>query len=114
MSGTLDEDIAALPGLGRAELRERWRTLFKMAPPVEFTPNLLARGIASRLQEKALGGLSPEARRLLGIGGKGDATPRRRRSVARPALRLGNRLVRRWRGRTYVFEVTEARLGLRW
>ena len=110
MSDTLDAEIAALPGLGRAGLRERWRSLFKNAPPTAFTPDLLARGIAWRLQEKALGGLSPEARRLLRIGGKGEAAGRRRGSLARPTLRPGNRLVRRWRGRTYVVEVTESGL----
>ena len=81
-----------------------------MAPPAAFTPDLLARGIAWRLQEKALGGLSPEARRMLGVGGKGEGVAARRRSLARPTLRPGNRLVRRWRGRTYVVEVTEGGL----
>jgi hypothetical protein len=110
VSDTLEAEIAALPGLGRAGLQERWRILFKTAPPVAFTPDLLARGIAWRLQEKALGSLSPEARRLLGVGGRGDAASCRRQSLARPTLRPGNRLVRRWRGRTYVVEVTEGGL----
>ncbi len=47
-------------------------------------------------------------RRLLVSGGQG--APLRRRSPARAALRPGNRLVRRWRGRTYVVEVTEGGL----
>jgi hypothetical protein len=111
VSNTLDSQIVALPGLGRAGLQERWCSLFKTAPPAAFTPDLLARGIAWRLQEKALGGLSPEARRLLSVGGRVDeVAPRRRRSLARPTLRPGNRLVRRWRGRTYVVDVTEGGL----
>ena len=110
MSETLDAGIATLPGLGREGLQERWRTLLKMAPPAAFTPDLLARGIAWRLQEKALGGLSAKARRLLGVGGNGEGIAARRRSLARPTLRPGNRLVGRWRGRTYVVEVTEGGL----
>ena len=110
MSAALEAEIAALPVLGRAGLQNRWRTLFKATPPVAFTADLLARGVAWRLQEKVLGGLSSEARRLLGIGGKGDEVAVRRRSSTRPTLRPGNRLVRRWRGRTYVVEVIDGGL----
>lgn len=106
MSPPLEGELLALPKLGRAKLQERWRELFKAAPPIAFTPDLLARGIAWRLQEKAFGGLSASTQRLLGDGGK--ASTRRRR--ARALLRPGNRLVRRWRGRTYVVEVTDAGL----
>ena len=81
------------------------------APPAAFTPDLLARGIAWRPQEKVLGGLSLETRRLLGVGGKGEEFAVRRRSLPRPTLRLGNRLVRRRRGRTYFVEVTEGGLA---
>ena len=80
--------------------------MFKVPPPAAFTPDLLARGIAWRLQEKALGGLSPQANRLLAAGK--EAAPRRQRPLARVSLRPGNRLVCRWRGRTYVVEVTDA------
>jgi Protein of unknown function (DUF2924) len=107
MSFSLEAELLALPKLGRAKLQERWRDLFKTAPPVSYTPDLLARGIAFRLQEKPLGELSANARRLLGSAGQ--STPRRQLS-SRGALRAGNRLVRRWRGRTYVVEVTEAGL----
>jgi hypothetical protein len=86
--------------MSRQQLKDRWRALFKSAPPVAFTPDLLARGIAWRLQEKVLGGLSAKARSLLG-------TTERQLIKARPALRPGNRLVRRWRGRTYVVEAVD-------
>jgi hypothetical protein len=105
MSVSLEAELLALPKLGRAKLQERWRELFKTAPPLSYTPDLLARGIAWRLQEKAFGGLSANARRLLGGDGK---LARRQQFSARVSLRSGNRLVRRWRGRTYVVDVTEA------
>jgi hypothetical protein len=94
-------EIARLRGLGRQQLKERWRDLYKASPPVAFTPDLLARGIAWRLQEKNLGGLTSEARHLLEGNVHGKA------AKARLTLRPGNRLVRRWRGRTYVVEVNE-------
>lgn len=108
MSSELQQEVEGLRRLSRQELRDRWRELYKSAPPVAFTPDLLARGIAWRLQEKALGGYPSEIRRLL--AGDGEGTPRPRRPSARASLRPGNRLVRRWRGRTYVVEVTETGL----
>lgn len=108
MSIELEQEVASLRRLSRQCLTDRWRELFKAAPPAAFTPDLIARGIAWRLQEKGLGGLAPDVRRKLTCGGEG--APRRRRSPARHSLRPGNRLVRRWRGRTYVVEVTESGL----
>lgn len=97
MSG-IEEQIAALPKLGRAGLQQRWREVFKTAPPSAFTPDLLARGIGYRLQEKTVGRLDPALARQLKSAEEG-------RGSVRPKLRAGNRLVRRWRGRTYVVDV---------
>jgi len=107
MSFSLEAELLALPKLGRAKLQERWRDLFRTAPPVSYTPDLLARAIAFRLHEKALGSLSADARKMLASGGQ----PAQRRQLSpRGSLRAGNRLIRRWRGRTYVVEVTDAGL----
>jgi hypothetical protein len=100
MSEALEAEIASLPKLGREALKVRWRELFRTAPPAAFTPDLLSRGIASRLQEKAHGGLTPALRRQLEGGGEAAAK--------RTSMRPGNRLVRRWRGSTYVVEAVEA------
>lgn len=108
MTSELEQEVASLRRLSRQGLADRWRGLFRAAPPAAFTPDLIARGIAWRLQEKGLGGLAPELRRKLTCGGEG--TPRQRRSPARVSLRPDNRLVRRWRGRTYVVEVTDGGL----
>jgi len=104
VNSELEQEIEALRRMSRAQLKDRWRGLYRAAPPLAFTPDLLARGIAWRLQEKAQGGLSAEARRM--FGGSDEAVPKQRRASARASLRPGNRLVRRWRGRTYVVEVT--------
>jgi hypothetical protein len=101
VSHDLTAEIASLRELSRQQLKDRWRGLYRTAPPIAFTPDLLARGIAWRLQEKVLGRLSEETRRLLQAGQSGSGRKGGR------ALRPGNRLVRRWRGRTYVVEVTE-------
>ena len=99
MSEALEAVIASLPKLGREALKTRWRELFKAAPPAGYTPDLLARGMAWRLQEKAHGGLTPALRQQLQREGEGTAK--------RASMRPGNRLVRRWRGSTYVVEVVE-------
>ena len=67
----LEQEIELLRRTSREQLKARWRELYKAAPPAAFTPDLLARGIAWRLQEKTLGGLTPDARRLLGGSGEG-------------------------------------------
>ena len=97
--------------MSREQLKDRWRELYAAAPPVAFTPDLLARGISWKLQERSLGGLSPEAKVLIGVGGAGEGSPAPYRSASRPTLRPGNRLVRRWRGRTYVVEATTTGLS---
>jgi hypothetical protein len=99
MSG-VEEEVAALPKLGRAGLQQRWREIFRTAAPAAFTPDLLARAIAQRLQERAIGRLEPALARQLQSVGHG-------RAGVRPKLRTGNRLVRRWRGCTYVVDVTD-------
>ena len=95
----LEIEVADLRRLGRQQLKDRWRAAHKAPPPVAYTPDLLARGIAWRLQEKALGGLSMEHRHRL----QSDSVEPKRPYKLRP----GNRLVRRWRGVTYVVEVTD-------
>lgn len=102
ISEELDQHLVSLKNHGRRQLRERWRELFRAAPPIAFTPDILVRGIAWRLQERAMGGLSASARLLVVKAGQAPASRPKRTS----SLRLGNRLVRRWRGRTYVVDVT--------
>src|SRR6202165_3303080 len=48
-----------------AELRIRYREVFRSDPPKAFGPDLLRRSIAHRIQEKAYGGLSRATQRLL-------------------------------------------------
>lgn len=103
MNSDLDAELAALRQLGRTDLEQRWRTLFRAAPPAAYTPDLMQRGIAYRLQEQALGGLPRDLAQQL--------APEGAHKVARRSLRPGNRLVRRWRGRTYVVEARDAGLS---
>jgi len=61
----IEDELGQLPTMPIAQLRERYRVLFRNEPPSAFGPDLLRRSIAQHLQEKIYGGLSREAKRLL-------------------------------------------------
>jgi hypothetical protein len=70
-------------------------------PPPRISPDLLRRGIAYRLQERAYGKLSPQVARILTSGGR-----------AAPEVSAGTRLVREWNGRT--IDVISTDKGMVW
>ncbi len=95
----LDNRLAALATMSPAQLRREWRQSFR-APPPAVGPSLLALGIAYRLQEKAVGGLSSahvrEMARLAKQAAKGTLS-------VEPAatLKVGSRLVRDLHGESH-------------
>ncbi len=102
----LRERLAALEQLGAGQLRTEWRRLFRAQAP-RVSRDLLVRGLAYRLQELQLGGLSKATRRKLATLAKeleasGSLSP-----ATSPQLRPGARLVREWRGRTHTVAVVE-------
>ena len=60
----VETQLERLPKMPIAELRSRYRELFRTEPPKAFGPDLLRRSIAHRIQERAYGGLSREHQRL--------------------------------------------------
>ena len=60
-----EAELAKLPVMPIANLRMRYRELFRADPPKAFGPDLLGRSIAQRIQERAYGGLSKESSRSL-------------------------------------------------
>ena len=84
-----------------AELRKRYRELFRTEPPRAFGPDLLRRTLAQRIQEKAYGGLSSSTKRLLDQLVKAAmAKPSGRLQLPR-RIKPGSELVRTWKGRSY-------------
>ncbi len=57
--------IAALPEATSANLKEHWRALYGIEPPLRVSRDLLVRALAYRIQEQTVGGLKPSTRRLL-------------------------------------------------
>lgn len=104
--------LAALAHLSHADLRGEWRRLYRAQPPKKLGRDMLELGVAWKLQEQTLGGLSAASRRRLAdvaavLDKKGDLGLAR---VAR--LRPGARLVREWRGQTH--EVLVSDQGFHW
>ena len=96
----IDDELAALIALPDTALGEEWRKVYRSAPP-RLSPDLLRRGIAYRLQERAYGKLSPQVARVLASGGK-----------AAPEVTAGTQRVRERNGRTIDVIATES--GMVW
>jgi hypothetical protein len=100
----IGEAIARLSALTIFELRDEWRRLHRAAPPMRLSRDLLIRGIAYKLQERAYGELPKSVlRRLAGLADR-TAEPTSAVAAALPPLTLkpGTRLVREWHGETHV------------
>ena len=116
-SGARSEDavavrLQALEGMTYDGLRSEWRRLYRAHPPKRVARDLLALGVAWKIQEQAYGGFGTATKRRLADLAKtmeqgGDLA---RSRVAR--LKPGARLVREWRGETHTVTVGED--GFEW
>ena len=102
----LNDKLAALATMSSAQLKSEWRQLYKVSPP-PLTADLLARGIAWKLQERAHGGLSAstlreieQLKRQLDRAGSVRVTDGR--------IKPGTRLVRDWGGTTHHVLILES------
>jgi hypothetical protein len=94
----LVREIEELQEATSVNLKERWRTLYGTEPARRISRDLLIRALAYRIQEKALGGLKPSARRLL-TKVAADASARRPIQIApEQTLKPGTVLLREWHG----------------
>src|SRR3546814_11770854 len=91
--------VAALTAMAPAQLRAEWRRVHRASPP-KLGPDLLARGVAWRMQERIHGGLAPSTLRALTR--LADRLARNNTIDVEPEISLkpGTRLVREWNGRT--------------
>lgn len=92
-------ELVSLGTMSAAELRAAWCDMYRSPAPVLLSPDLLARGIAYRVQERRYGGLDAGTRRALARATRQLAATG---EVAAPAMRIkpGTRLVRESQGRT--------------
>jgi Protein of unknown function (DUF2924) len=104
--GELDREIAGLVDRSTTELRHVWRTLHRTGPPLGLSRDLIIRGLADKLQQRAHGGPSRALqRRLRTLAGEFEKGARSFDPGI--VLKTGATLVRQWRGRTHTVLVRE-------
>jgi DUF2924 family protein len=97
----VEAELDRLAVMPIAQLRVRFREVFRADPPKAFGPDLLRRSIAHRIQEKAYGGLSRSAQRLLDQMMKAFAAKPGGRIVLPRRIKPGSVLVREWKARSH-------------
>jgi Protein of unknown function (DUF2924) len=102
----VDGEIAKLFDRSTEELRRAWRTMYHTGPPLGLSRDLIIRGLADKLQQRAHGGPSRALQRrlriLAGEFEKGSGS-----FDAGGMPKTGASLVRRWRGHTHIVLVGE-------
>jgi hypothetical protein len=107
----VEAELDRLSTLAIAQLRARYRELFRTEPPKAFGPDLLRRSIAHRVQEKAYGGLPTATRRLLDQLVKSVAAKPNGRLELPRRIKPGSELVRTWNRKTYRVVVLQTGFG---
>ena len=102
----LDGEIAGLVDRSTQELRRAWRTLHHTGPPLGLSRDLIIRGLADKLQQRAHGGPSRALQRRLRILA-GEFEKGARSFDPGGVLKTGATLVRQWRGHTHTVLVRE-------
>jgi Protein of unknown function (DUF2924) len=97
----VEAELDRLASMPIVQLRLRYRLVFRGEPPKAFGPDLLRRSIAHQIQEKAYGGLSRPARRLLDQMTKAFAAKPDGKLVLPPRIKPGSILFRNWKGKGY-------------
>src|ERR1700730_17291668 len=97
----VEDELDRLAVMPIVQLRTRYREVLKADPPKAFGPDLLRRSIAHRIQEKAYGGLSRSAQRLLDQMMKAYAAKPNGKIVLPRRIKPGSVLVREWKGKSH-------------
>jgi len=97
----VDAELDRLAVMPIAQLRVRYREVFRTDPPKAFGPDLLRRSIAHRIQDKAYGGLSRTTQRLLDQMMKAFSAKPNGKIVLPRRIKPGSVLVREWKGRSH-------------
>jgi len=94
----LAERIAAIGAMSANARKDEWRRLMKSPPPPAFGSGLLARALAYREQERALGGLTvADTKRIK----RSASANNNEEPLAQEPLRTGTWLSRTWHGEVH-------------
>jgi hypothetical protein len=95
------KELDRLATMPIAQLRVRYREVFRSGSPEAFGPDLLRRSIAHSIQEKAYGGLSRSTQRLLDQMMKAYAAKPGGKITLPRRIKPGSVLLREWKGRSH-------------
>ena len=101
-----DGEIAGLVGQSTQELRRVWWTLHHTGPPLGLSRDLIIRGLADKLQQRAHAGPTRALQRRLQILAA-EFEKGARSFDPGGMLKTGATLVRQWRGHTHTVLVGE-------
>ena len=108
LGGTdIEARVVALEALTTGDLRIEWRRLYRAPPPTRLSRDLLIRGVAYRVQERAQGGLSLGIKRRLRSLCEDSGQPGNAAVAPAITLRPGTKLVREWHGRVHSVNVLD-------
>jgi len=105
-SAEVDHQIAEMVDRSTHDLRIAWRQFHRAEPPQGLSRDLMIRGLANQLQERADGGSSRTLQRRLQIL-TGEFEKGARSFLPGIVLKSGTTLVRQWRGHTHTVLVRE-------
>lgn len=106
------EQLLSLEKLDYKKLSAEWCRLYRRTPPNRVSRELLLRGIAYKIQEKAFGGLnSAMKRKLANLSENLDESGGSIRNRA-AHLKPGTKLIREWYGKIHT--VTTLENGFEW
>ena len=97
----VEAELKQIGSMSIANLRIRYRELIRSEPPRAFGPDLLRRSIAQRVQDKAYGGFSGEAKKLLGQLVRSVASGKTGPLEMPQRIKPGSELVRVWNEQTH-------------
>ena len=99
--------LAALKRMPGSALRQLWQELIGKPAAPGLRPELIVPILASKLQERAYGGLRPDTRRQLRKIAQELRSGHGPRRTRKSPLRAGTRLLRDWGGETHQVDVLE-------
>jgi hypothetical protein len=92
----------------KTDLDHEWQAAFGIPMPEGMVTGVAERCLVYHRQERREGGLSTSARRVLAdLASQSDAPRRAARAAPCPRYKPGTRLLRTWRGRTYVVTIAD-------
>jgi hypothetical protein len=99
--------LEALPRLEKPALRAQWLEAFGRPAPARLRRDLLVRILAYRIQEQAIGGLSPATlKRLRQLARAFESDPQAALPDV-PVIKPGTRLIRKWHDQVHHVTVVE-------